>query len=185
MNLAEYISMNKGIQYSEIQFLELVFYPLFGSYGLNYLDNNTPFQSSEGTTKFIDFTIKTKYAKYAIEIDDYGTHGANIGRENFEMHNLRQNDITSLGYKLLRFSLDSVKNKYEKCKNQLRQMFLPDEELNYQAISKYNKKITPSEPQEQALDKLEKFRNKGYKRGIIVHATGLGKTFLSAFELLI
>lgn len=49
--------------------------------------------------------------------------------------------------------------------------------LNPEETSPY-----PSEIQQEALQALEESRRKGYQRGLVVMATGLGKTYLSAFD---
>ncbi|HKJ76965.1 MAG TPA: DUF3427 domain-containing protein, partial [Gammaproteobacteria bacterium] len=41
---------------------------------------------------------------------------------------------------------------------------------------------TPNPVQQQALDALRDTREDGYRRGLVVMATGLGKTFLAAFD---
>lgn len=182
MNLEQYIAAQSNIKYSEKIFLKLVFYPMFGEYGLNYITSGKHIKRSNGKNAYIDFTIKTKFANYAIEVDDYGTHGANIGRPSFEDHELRQNDIVNLGYKLYRFSLDTIKDNAQKCINQLYQAFVGDEELNIQALGKHYGIIKPYPFQEATLKKLEKSRSDGNQKGMIIHATGLGKTYLSAFD---
>ncbi len=42
--------------------------------------------------------------------------------------------------------------------------------------------VCPNEFQQQALEALEKSRQQGYKRGLVVMATGIGKTWLAAFD---
>ena len=165
MNLDKYISGNPGLRYSGILFLKLVFFPMFGEYGLNYITSGKHIKRSNGKNAYIDFTIKTTFANYAIEVDDYGTHGANIGRSKFEDHELRQNDIVNLGYKLYRFSLDTIRDNAQRCINQLFQAFVGDEELNIQALGKYYEKIEPYPFQKEALEELEKIRSKGKKKG--------------------
>ncbi|MBK1735437.1 hypothetical protein CKO15_09105 [Halorhodospira abdelmalekii] len=41
---------------------------------------------------------------------------------------------------------------------------------------------TPNQPQQEALIALNESRKAGYKRGLVVMATGLGKTYLAAFD---
>lgn len=42
--------------------------------------------------------------------------------------------------------------------------------------------VVPNSIQEQALQELDKSRKQGYSRGLVVLATGMGKTWLSAFD---
>ncbi|GEK33887.1 DUF3427 domain-containing protein [Kurthia sibirica] len=46
-----------------------------------------------------------------------------------------------------------------------------------------DREILPNKMQSKALEQIEALRKKGAKRGLIVSATGTGKTFLSAFEV--
>ncbi|PCK30187.1 DEAD/DEAH box helicase family protein [Pseudoalteromonas piscicida] len=43
--------------------------------------------------------------------------------------------------------------------------------------------ITPRPEQQEALEKLNSSRAQGYKRGLVVLATGMGKTWLAAFDV--
>lgn len=44
-------------------------------------------------------------------------------------------------------------------------------------------KIVPNKMQEGALEKIEQVRAQGHKKGLIISATGTGKTYLSAFDV--
>lgn len=44
-------------------------------------------------------------------------------------------------------------------------------------------KITPNKMQESALEEIQAVRGKGEKKGLVISATGTGKTYLSAFDV--
>lgn len=50
-------------------------------------------------------------------------------------------------------------------------------------LGPYTKTITPNAMQNSALNGIEKIRQSGAKRSLIISATGTGKTFLSAFDV--
>lgn len=69
-------------------------------------------------------------------------------------------------------------NNYEKIYNKTKHFSLENisEILNF-------KKITPNKMQEAALDNLQKSRDKGETKALLISATGTGKTYLSAFDV--
>lgn len=52
-----------------------------------------------------------------------------------------------------------------------------------ESLASYSKAIVPNLMQESALEGIEKIRQSGDKRGLIISATGTGKTYLSAFDV--
>ena len=61
----------------------------------------------------------------------------------------------------------------------------PDQNIPAQLIPDGMERLDPPEPNEiqtEALDALSKTRDEGYQRGLVVMATGLGKTWLAAFD---
>jgi len=59
--------------------------------------------------------------------------------------------------------------------NNIQEQTLADEGIAY---------ITPNKMQRMALNNLKKLRETGAKKGLIISATGTGKTYLSAFDVL-
>ncbi len=68
--------------------------------------------------------------------------------------------------------------RYEKINNKSR-LSLVNESFNIEPFEP----VTPNSAQELALNKLHNSREKGFKRGLVVLATGMGKTWLSAFDV--
>lgn len=104
--------------------------------------------------------------------------------------------------------VESIENpeRFSEIKHKFNEIFGHGQtrELNHQWIDAYNIRIknspvpimvesgadeaiespTPNVYQQEALDALTQARDTGYKRGLVVMATGLGKTWLAAFDVL-
>lgn len=184
MKLVTFLEDNKTkLNGAEKYFVENIFFNVLGEHGLDLLKPQHPFLDTSGHQRKIDFVIITSYKKYAIEIDGYSYHAEGaITREDFEDSTLRQNDIIQLGFQLMRFAWDTIRQNPVKVINQLRRCFIPDEELNVQSYLMHSETIKPYEPQQLALDAIENARNHGKTKGLISLATGLGKTYLAAFD---
>lgn len=175
-----YIELSSLLNIAEKAFIDNVFIPVVGRHGLNFLKPQTPFVDSDGRNRRIDFTVESNFRKYAIEIDGYTYHAEGvITRDRFDDSLFRQNDLMLAGYTVLRFSYDQITRAPDQCQAQLRRAFVADEELNplFHLSS-----IIPNIPQQDALDALEHARRAGYAKGLVVLATGIGKTYLAAFD---
>lgn len=167
----------------ETEFVTQVFYPYAGELGLSYLNAQTPFEDSEFRKRKLDFTVETDKYKYVIEIDGYSYHaeGARfVSLDYFDELLVKQNDLILSGWKLLRFSYNQVRNKAETCMDTLRRAFKSDPCIN--PIFAGKSKLQPTKPQRDALESIEFFRNQGKKKGVVILPTGIGKTFLAAFD---
>jgi superfamily II DNA or RNA helicase len=186
----------KELAYSNQEFIKRVFYPRWKEYGLDLINPEVQFISSSGERYFIDFVIQTEYRSYLIEIDDYGSHAGSPDR--FTKHNEKIGDIQS-SLDLNEFNCDLLKNKKiypsvinltlnqikenpESCVNYLNKIFRADEHLNIYFSRKYSNDIKPTLPQEITLEKINKARDSGLRRGLISLTTALGKTFISIFH---
>jgi superfamily II DNA or RNA helicase len=160
--------------------LEQVLFPILGENGLDFLEPQTSFRDSDGKERRIDFTLQSRFKKYALEIDGYTYHAEGaITREKFSDQLFRQNELQNQDYKIYRFSYDDILHNPERCQTQLRRAILADDELNplLQSLE-----IKPNIPQEKALTALQETRNAGKTKGLVVLATGIGKTYLAAFD---
>src|ERR1700759_4681718 len=174
------VKFNHKLNTAERLFVDNVFVPVAGIKGLDFLMPQTPFVDSEGRSRRIDFTIESRFRKYAIEIDGYTYHAEGvISRDYFDDGLSRQNDLMIAGYTILRFSYDQITQVPEQCQAQLRRAFVADEELNplFRLTA-----IAPNDAQQQALKALKDCREEGGRKGLVVLATGLGKTYLAAFD---
>lgn len=185
MELKDYLLKYKGkLNNLEEEFLFHVFLKDFGEVGLDYIVPQVPIKKPTGEGNwFIDFVIETKYKKYAIECDGLYSHAAGaVTPEYFDNLQNKQNEIQNLGFKLIRFTNKMIREKPEDCIWEIRRNVLADEQL-YTIYLNRTGEIKPHEVQEFALERLNETRKKGHKKGLIVFATGLGKTYLSGFDV--
>ena len=104
-----------------------------------------------------------------------------IPNEKFDDNLYRQNEILNSGYKLLRFSYNQLQSPkwrqqvFEDIRKLIQENF---PELISETI------IKPNYLQKEVLKALHLYRERGWKKGIVVLPTGTGKTYLSAFDTL-
>ena len=176
-------SLHSSNAYLERKFLYEVFYPDYGEEGLDLLQHQTEiYNDSTGEKYFIDFTLKTESGKYAIETDGLYYHASGaVGADYFEKLQRKQNEIINQGYKLIRLTSTYIAENTKDAQYELRRSFVADVTMN--AIrKKQSDTIQPHEIQLEALEALNDARDKGQKKGVVLFATGVGKTYLSAFD---
>lgn len=169
--------------YSNKLFINEILSPMYGDYIDKVLDwtvPEVPTKDLEGNNILIDFVIETKTAKYAIEVDDFQTHGAHISPQQQSKDYLKKESLR-YEYKenfiqIAKYNIDVEKNR---AFNTLWKAFRADPDLNRTCGTE----IKPHEIQRQTLDLLNDRRSKGENRGLVCYATGLGKTYLSAFDV--
>jgi len=138
------------------------------------------FQEESGKTRRIDFAIVSQNSKIAIELDGYTYHAEGIVTpDKFSDDLQRQNELSLAGWTIIRFSWRDVVRNPEKCKDILRRTVISDPQLH---PSLGQVEIEPHVIQQEALSRLENARKMGARKGLVVMATGLGKTYLSAFD---
>ena len=175
-----YASFWGSINHAEKLWLEQVFYPILGENGLTFLQPQTRFLDSDGNGRRIDFTLQSRFRKYAFEIDGHTYHAEGaISQSQFSDQLFRQNELQYQDYKIYRFSYYDILHNPERCQKQLRRAICADDELNplLQSLE-----LNPNVPQGMALAALEQTRNAGKAKGLVVLATGIGKTYLAAFD---
>lgn len=167
------------VQDSEKLFLTEFLYPLLGK-NIKYVIPQYTFIDSEGSGRRIDFALVKDSKKLALEVNGETYHSEGIiPKEMFDDNLFRQNEILSQGWSLLRFSYNQLQdeNWRPRVMDALHRFFargVPE------LISETA--IVPHDIQRKALDALEFYREKGWNKGIVVLPTGLGKTYLSAFD---
>ena len=167
---------------AEQMFIDEIFYPLLGKEALDFVRPQMPFRDSKGATRRIDFAIITTNAKYVVEIDGYQYHAAGaITPDEFSDQLYRQNELSLAKFMILRFSWDQLNHDKEVVADALLRAFRGDD-LIHPTIRKTGGIPKPNYSQRKALDAIEYYRNMGRDKGIAVLATGLGKTFLAAFD---
>lgn len=182
-SLGEYLEAYKTkiLQDSERIFVSEFLYPILNK-KIRYVIPQYPFIDSEGRSRRIDFGLVYNNKKVALEVNGETYHAEGIiPGEQFDDNLNRQNEILSAGWKLLRFSYNQLKDPIWRTKVShdlftLIRKNIP-ELLSLDSIS-------PNPLQIKVLDSLNYYRDKGYKKGIVILPTGTGKTYLSAFDTL-
>ena len=176
-------SLHSSNAYLERKFLYEVFYPDYGEEGLDLLQHQTEiYNDSTGEKYFIDFTLETESNRYAIETDGLYYHASGaVGADYFEKLQRKQNEIINQGYKLIRLTSTYIAENTKDARYELRRSFVADVTMN-DIRKKQSNTIQPHEIQREALEALNETRNQGKKKGVVVFATGVGKTYLSAFD---
>ncbi|MDA0835651.1 MAG: DEAD/DEAH box helicase family protein [Planctomycetota bacterium] len=135
----------------------------------------------DGRWRKIDFAIIGDRIKLALELDGFRYHAeGQISQDEFSDQLERQNALILDGWTVLRFSWADVSTRPEHCINIIRRSLVADESLHPILASVG---IRPHLVQTEALMALKRCRAECGKRGIVVLPTGLGKTFLAAFDM--
>ena len=187
MNRKKFLEIyDNKMNYLEKIFFE-IFYQDYGDEGLSFLTPQYIIERPDGSGREwrYDFLIETDQKKYIIETDGLYYHASgSVTPEYFTNLQDKQNYITSReGYKLIRFTREVIENEPDKIINDLRQAFQGDKQISNLWLKRYGDEIKPYEVQELALQAIENYRNDGENKGLIALATGLGKTYLSAFDV--
>lgn len=180
----KYPALNSSNAYLERRFVQEVFFPDYGEHGLDLLEYQTTlFDESTGEKYEIDFTLETPTEKYAIETDGLYYHASGaVSADYFERLQRKQNYIINESkYKLTRLVSTNIANNTKDARYELRRAFVADSIMNDLRRGQSDS-IEPHEIQQDALNALDATRTEGHKKGVVVFATGVGKTYLSAFD---
>lgn len=186
MTLNEFIALHGSkMGYLETSFLKNIYYEDYGEQGLDLIEPEVVIDRNDGSDRTwrIDFVVRTKIASYAIECDGFNYHAAGrVSKERFNELESKRNECIRQGFKVISLSKDQIIDSPEESIFELRRFFNSDPQL-YSLFLRWNKgAISPHDVQKQALAALEKSRIDGNNRGLVVMATGLGKTFLGIFD---
>lgn len=188
MTLTEFLKIHGSkMGFLEQAFLKNIFYVDYGDSGLDLITPEFELERNDGTNRTwrIDFVISTKTNKYAIECDGFNYHAPGmVSRERFNELETKRNETLRQGYQLISFSKDQIIDNPHECIYELRRSVNSDKELFDLFLNRNSGQIKPHEAQQKALDALANARNNGLNKGLVVLATGLGKTYLSAFDAL-
>ena len=178
----EYLEVygSRIVQDSEKLFLKDFLFPLLGKKGMIYVIPQYPFIDSEGRLRRIDFALIKDNIKIALEVNGETYHAEGIiPNDMFDDNLQRQNEILNAGWNLQRFSFNQLQD--DRWRKRVMDML-------HKVVSRYapeiisEDSIKPNYLQVMALEALDFYREKGWKKGIVVLPTGTGKTFLSAFD---
>jgi len=145
-------------------------------------------QDIYGSTRFIDYALIGRAARYAFEIDGEFWHREDSPRvttEAFRDSLLKQNSLVHHGWKVFRWSDGQLAEEREKVKEEIR-LFLQDD-LKTKSFDGYlprqqGERFALHEHQEEALAFLENLRQRGKTLALLTHATGTGKTVTAVLD---
>lgn len=172
--------------YLERSFLENIYFVDYGENGLELIQSEVNIERNDGTGRQwrIDFVITTKTNRFAIECDGYNYHAPGmVSKERFNELETKRNETLRQGYHLVSFSKDQIVDNPHECIYELRRSVNSDEELFNLFLKRSDETINPHEVQQKALKALDNARKNQITKGMVVLATGLGKTYLSAFDI--
>lgn len=111
--------LKEGHGHAEKAFVEKVWWPAFGHF--RELHPEYEVTDFKDGFRYLDFAYLRSGLRLAIEIDGYGPHLRNIGRDRFSDQCRRQNDLILDGWKVLRFTYDDVNENPRYCQQTLHQ----------------------------------------------------------------
>lgn len=111
--------LKEGHGHAEKAFVEKVWWPAFGHF--RELHPEYEVTDFKDGFRYLDFAYLRSGFRLAIEIDGYGPHLRNIGRDRFSDQCRRQNDLILDGWKVLRFTYDDVNENPRYCQQTLHQ----------------------------------------------------------------
>jgi very-short-patch-repair endonuclease len=111
----------KGLGYAEKLFLSRIWWPSFMN--LQNLHPEFEVRDFKDGIRYLDFAYLMNDVRVCFEIDAYGTHLSNVDRWQFADHLIRQNHLIIDGWKVLRFSVDDLKDRSRQCQQVIQQAF--------------------------------------------------------------
>lgn len=160
--------------------LELHFEKSFSNtYGMNalkYLTREYGICDERGKNYFLDYLVRTKNGKYAVEENGVTYHHPQIiGEEKYRNQLKKQNTCTLWGIKLFRFSTEdcAFENRIE---DDIKQYFRNDTSEFVNDGIKIDRKVALYEHQTVSLQEIRKRREAGIKAFLIVLPTAAGKS---------
>jgi superfamily II DNA or RNA helicase len=186
MKLTEFLDLHgTKMGFLETAFLTDVYFADFGEAGLDLITPEVEISRNDGSERKwrIDFVVRTANAEYAIECDGFNYHAAGmVSRERFNELESKRNETIRQGFRLVSLSKDQIVDAPHEAIYELRRSFNLDPEL-YSLFLRWNQgKMAPHDAQKSALNALSLTRAEGNSRGLVVMATGLGKTYTAIFD---
>lgn len=160
--------------------LELHFEQSFSNaYGINalkYLSREYGICDESGRNYFLDYFIRTRNEKYAVEENGVTYHHPQIiGEEKYKNQLRKQNTCALWGIKLFRFSTEdcAFENRIE---DDIKQYFGKDTSEFVDDGLKIDRKVELYEHQTVSLQEIQKRRKAGIKVFLVVLPTAAGKS---------
>ena len=160
--------------------LELHFEQSFtNAYGINalkFLSREYGICDENGKNYFLDYLVRTRNGKYAVEENGVTYHHPQIiGEEKYKYQLRKQNTCALWGIKLFRFSTEdcAFENRIE---DDIKQYFGKDTSEFVDDGLKIDRKVELYEHQTVSLQEIQKRREAGIKAFLIVLPTASGKS---------
>lgn len=165
---------------SDISPLEFHFEQSFSNaYGINalkYLSREYGICDESGKNYFLDYLVRTRNGKYAVEENGVTYHHPQIiGEEKYRIQLKKQNTCALWGIKLFRFSTEDCifENRIE---DDIKQYFGKDTSEFVDDGLKIDRKVELYEHQTVSLQEIRKRREAGIRAFLIVLPTAAGKS---------
>lgn len=173
-------SVGDRSEQSDVSPLELHFEKSFSNaYGMNalkYISREYGICDENGKNYFLDYFVRTKDEKYAVEENGVTYHHPQIiGEEKYKNQLTKQNTCASWGIKLFRFSTEdcAFENRIE---DDIKQYFGSDASKFIDDGLKIDRTVELYEHQSISLQEIQKRRDAGIKAFLIVLPTAAGKS---------
>lgn len=173
-------SVGDRSEQSDVSPLELHFEKSFSNvYGMNalkYISREYGICDENGKNYFLDYFVRTKDEKYAVEENGVTYHHPQIiGEEKYKNQLTKQNTCASWGIKLFRFSTEdcAFENRIE---DDIKQYFGSDASKFIDNGLKIDRSVELYEHQSVSLQEIQKRRDAGIKSFLIVLPTAAGKS---------
>ena len=173
-------SVGDRSEQSDVSPLELHFEKSFSNaYGMNalkYISREYGICDENGKNYFLDYFVRTKDEKYAVEENGVTYHHPQIiGEEKYKNQLTKQNTCASWGIKLFRFSTEdcAFENRIE---DDIKQYFGSDASKFIDNGLKIDRSVELYEHQSISLQEIQKRRDAGIKAFLIVLPTAAGKS---------
>lgn len=143
---------------------------------LKYISREYGICDENGKNYFLDYFVRTKDEKYAVEENGVTYHHPQIiGEEKYKNQLTKQNTCASWGIKLFRFSTEdcAFENRIE---DDIKQFFGSDASKFIDDGLKIDRTVELYEHQSVSLQEIQKRRDAGIKAFLIVLPTAAGKS---------
>ena len=149
----------------------------FGDHARMGLHREFTYVDLEGTTRYIDYALFAKSAKFAIELNgEIFHHPAVIGPKKYRSQLFKQNSLVADGFKVFRWSLNGMRDRERFILELSRFMGYAGPFIDKPVFKLTRSTFTLRVHQQQSLDQLSKARENGLNTFLLVLPTGTGKT---------
>lgn len=174
------ISVGDRAEQADVSPLELHFEQSFSNtYGisaLRYLSREYGICDDEGKNYFLDYLVRTKETKIAVEENGVTYHHPQIiGEEKYKKQLKKQNTCAQWGIKLYRFSTEDCAYE-DRIEDDIKHFFGNDTSKFIDKGLTIDRKVELYEHQTINLEEIQKRRKEGIKAFLIVLPTAAGKS---------